>query len=93
MPEPERSPLSRLVLFLVCLSAIAALVASIHYFVIDLPAQKEVPPAPENCIGDECVCPYPPGDYWFDWNLWRCSKPCCYSMFDMKWILTAISGA
>lgn len=49
------SPLARLVLFMICLSIAGSLVAGIHYFATDLPAQKEVQP-PMNRAGDPaCV--------------------------------------
>ena len=36
----EKSPLARLVLFMVCLSIVGAFVAGAHYYVIDVPQQK-----------------------------------------------------
>ncbi|MFA4861310.1 hypothetical protein [Methanoregula sp.] len=36
----EKSPLARLVLFMVCLSIAGSLVAGVHWFAIDLPAQQ-----------------------------------------------------
>ncbi len=92
MPEPERSPLARLILFIACLSAIAVLAAGIHYLAFDLPVQKTVPPAPENCA-EYRPCPFPQGDHWIDWNLYRCDEECCETAFDMHFVLTALSGA
>lgn len=44
MPETceKRSPLARLVVFMVCLSIAGSVVAGVHYFAVDLPAQKVV---------------------------------------------------
>lgn len=50
------TPLSRLVLFLVCLSAAGGIIAGIHYFAIDLPEQME----PIEIIPDNIVPPYNP---------------------------------
>jgi hypothetical protein len=47
MPPSERSPLARLVLFMVCLSVAGGAIAAVHYYAIDLPQQKALP-APEN---------------------------------------------
>jgi hypothetical protein len=44
---PEKSPLARLVLFMVCLSIAGSFAAGLHYFAVDLPQQKSVQ-APEN---------------------------------------------
>lgn len=44
----EKSPLARLMLFMVCLSIAGACVAGAHYYAIDVPQQKalsENPPA------------------------------------------------
>jgi hypothetical protein len=50
-----QTPLARLVLFIFFLAIAGTFVAGIHYFAIDLPAQKEVSP-PANRAGDpECV--------------------------------------
>ena len=44
MPETDekRSPLARLVIFMVCLSIAGSVVAGVHYVAVDLPAQKAV---------------------------------------------------
>lgn len=46
--QPTRSPLARLVLFMVCLSIAGSAVAAVHYYAIDLPARTAVQ-APLNC--------------------------------------------
>jgi len=43
----SRSPLARLVLFMVCLSIAGAFIAGVHYAAIDLPQQQSVT-APTN---------------------------------------------
>lgn len=47
MPESAKSPLTRLVLFMICLAIAGSFVAGVHYFAVDLPQQK-VPEAPAN---------------------------------------------
>jgi hypothetical protein len=63
----SRSPLARLVLFMVCLAIAGSFVAGAHYVVVDLPQQK-VLTAPEN--SDEartcwarCLTAYELDDY------------------------------
>lgn len=48
--QPARSPLARLVLFMVCLSIAGAAAAAVHYYAIDLPAQAMIQP-PQNQQG------------------------------------------
>jgi len=57
MPETNasRSPLARLVLFIVCLAIAASLVAGTHYYAIDLPQQKSLQ-APENAESSNINC-------------------------------------
>jgi len=46
-----KSPLARLVLFMICLSIAGAFVAGVHYLAIDLPQQKSVtPPSNYGCV-------------------------------------------
>lgn len=42
MPEPQRSPLASLVLFMFCLSIAGSALAGAHYYAVDLPAQKNL---------------------------------------------------
>ena len=42
-----RTPLARLVLFMICLSIIGSAIAGIHYYAVDLPQQQSVK-APSN---------------------------------------------
>ena len=78
MMESEKSPLARLVMFMVCLSIAGSFVAGAHYYAIDLPEQKalsELPPANANSdTGEKCtsctsLCPYKP-------NFWQCMEDC-----------------
>jgi hypothetical protein len=45
--QSTRSPLARLVLFMVCVSIAGSIVAGVHYYAVDLPHQNAVT-APEN---------------------------------------------
>jgi hypothetical protein len=47
MSQSQKSPLARLVLFMICLSIAGGFVAGVHYFAIDLPQQQKVQ-APHN---------------------------------------------
>ncbi len=47
MSASERSPLSRLVLFMTCLAILGSLLAGAHYYAVDLPQQNALK-APEN---------------------------------------------
>jgi hypothetical protein len=49
--ESTRSPLARLVLFIVCLSIAGSIVAGVHYYAIDLPQQQNIQ-APANSCGN-----------------------------------------
>lgn len=45
-----QSPLARLVLFVVCLAIAGSIVAGVHYYAVDLPAQNIIhPPANSVC--------------------------------------------
>ena len=51
MPEPQKSPLARLILFMVCLGIAGSLVAGAHYYAVDLPEQQaRALQAPANAI-------------------------------------------
>lgn len=50
-----RSPLARLVLFMICVSVAGAFVAGAHYYVIDLPQQNLVQ-APANFLFGSSAC-------------------------------------
>jgi hypothetical protein len=51
--KPEKTPLARLVLFMICLAALGSIVAGAHYYTIDLPQQAAVV-APANSPSDNC---------------------------------------
>ena len=59
MTESTRSPLARLVLFMVCLSVAGSIVAGVHYYAVDLPEQQSLQ-APTNTYDcwDECNIQY-----------------------------------
>lgn len=85
MPEPERSPLGRLVLFIICLSAAGALIAGIQYFAIEQPQQNAVPPAPENTLPP---CAYPHGGPYQigQCGLYDCKKECCQTANELVYV-------
>jgi hypothetical protein len=54
MAESQKSPLARLVLFIVCLSIAGSIIAGVYYFAIGLPQQNTLQ-APENsACADTC---------------------------------------
>lgn len=52
----ERSPLSGLVLFMVCLAIAGSFLAGAHYYAVDLPAQNAGLP-PDNGLKPTSKCP------------------------------------
>jgi len=76
-----QSPLTRLVLFMICLSVAGSFTAGVHYFAVDLPQQQNVK-APSN------GCMYTYGECTNDYinNRWVslcCYKDCCTSTAEM----------
>lgn len=55
MAESTRSPLARLVVFMVCLSIAGSIVAGVHYYAVDLPQQQSLQ-APTNAYDCWDVC-------------------------------------
>jgi len=55
MPEPNRSPLASLVLFMICLSIAGSIVVGAHYYTVDLPAQKNLQ-ATDNAASNTLNC-------------------------------------
>ena len=53
--QSGKTPLARLVLFICCLAIAGSVVAGLHYYAVDLPAQKNVP-APENSVSSTSNC-------------------------------------
>ena len=49
------APLTKLVLFMFCLSVTGSILAGAHYYTVDLPAQKNLP-APENARYSNSNC-------------------------------------
>lgn len=54
MSGSARSPLARLVLFMVCLSIAGSFVAGVHYVAVDLPQQQTVKAPANGAIGPTC---------------------------------------
>ena len=54
--QSKRSPLARLVLFIVCLAIAGSVVAGMHYEIIDRPAQETALYAPAN--SESCTIIY-----------------------------------
>lgn len=52
--QSSGTPLARLVLFMVCLSIAGGLLATAHYYAVDLPEQNIIQ-APENKCGSACT--------------------------------------
>ncbi len=52
--QTERSPLARLVLFMICLSIAGSCLAGFHYYVVDYPEQYAATHPPMN-YGEYCV--------------------------------------
>lgn len=78
----EKSPLARLVLFMVCLSFAGAFLAGAHYYVIDLPQQKALAEnAPANWdLMEKCntcmnKCVYD-GNNYFECKYFNCATIC-----------------
>ena len=80
----EKTPLARLVLFMVCLSIAGASVAGAHYYVIDMPQQKALsgyPPANANTdLMEKCStcmnnCVYS-GKNYFECKYFKCATIC-----------------
>jgi archaellum component FlaG (FlaF/FlaG flagellin family) len=55
MTVSQRSPLARLVLFMVCLAIAGSILAGAHYYAVDLPQQKTLQ-APENAESSNSNC-------------------------------------
>jgi hypothetical protein len=55
MTASKRSPLARLVFFMVCLSIAGSLIAGVYYLDVDLPAQQNAP-SPENAGHGTALC-------------------------------------
>ena len=52
-----RSPLARLVLFMVCLAIAGSCIAGAHYYTVDLPQQKATPPENGMKLSHQCdIC-------------------------------------
>jgi hypothetical protein len=57
LSQSTRSPLARLVLFMVCLAIAGSCIAGAHYYTVDLPQQKATPPENSIKFGQKCeIC-------------------------------------
>ena len=76
----EKSPLARLVLFMVCLSIAGSFVAGAHYYVIDVPQQKALsgyPPANANTdTAEKCNTCMNGCVHSGKYNYWECKLYC-----------------
>jgi hypothetical protein len=72
MSESAKSPLARLVLFMIGLSVAGAFMAGVHYYAVDLPQQQNVH-APTN------GCAYTRGDCTYEYQNNRWVSVCCYT--------------
>jgi hypothetical protein len=66
-----RTPLARLVLFMVCLSVAGSFLAGVHYFAVDLPQQQSLAAPKNDMCGfvDANYCAGTDTDY-----CWKCVK-------------------
>lgn len=71
----EKSPLARLVLFMVCLSIAGSILAGAHYVTVDLPAQENSP-APLNTIELQAACKICMTSCIFDLDKYGCDLTC-----------------
>ncbi|WP_292368281.1 hypothetical protein [Methanoregula sp. UBA64] len=72
MSESIKSPLARLVLFMICLSVVGLFMAGVQYYAVDLPQQQSVH-APTN------GCAYTHGDCTYEYENNRWESVCCYT--------------
>jgi len=79
----EKSPLARLVLFMVCLAIAGSAVAGAHYYAIDLPQQRNAPhndvgyvPPPLHCneCAENCNVPWTPYGLCYTFCMEDCVK-------------------
>ncbi len=82
--QSEKSPLARFVLFMVCLAIAGSLVAGVHYFVVDKPAQdQQQAPSNKYCAPYEACqsnCPFGYGQcnccsLWYNCGYNNCPHP------------------
>ncbi len=82
MSQSAKSPLARLVLFMVCLSVAGAFIAGVHYFAVDLPQQQNVQAPANGCTYTYGECTYEYINY--RWVSLCCLKDCCTSTAEMS---------
>lgn len=78
--EENRSPLVRLVMFMVCLSVFGSVLAGAGFAVFELPGRASADHAPSN-YGQICTVYQDP--FWAKWNaFWRAGQGCVYEEHD-----------
>jgi len=82
MSESTKSPLARLVLFMICVSVLGSIIAGAHYYTIDLPQQQSVQAPANYCIYTygQCKDLY----YNYHWMKVCCWKDCCTTPADCE---------
>jgi hypothetical protein len=92
IPEKNnpRSPLARLVLFMVCLSVAGSIVAGMHYAVVDIPEQHAAACPPANgdthTRSDECMyTTYADAMWGMVYSWFDPSKDCSAQNTDYGW--------
>ena len=82
-PQTDRSPLVRLVLFIVCLAIAGSIAAGVLYYVAGLPQQQNGT-VPVNSCGADCPGRHPPDAYSIYCQMVcngnpDCNDPVCHS--------------
>jgi len=72
--QSPQSPLTRLVLFMICLAIAGSCIAGAHYYTVDLPQQKMTPPENGPAFGSQCaICQ---ANCAGKLDLWNCLQEC-----------------
>lgn len=82
MSESTKSPLARLVFFMVCLSVLGSIIAGAQYYAVDLPQQQNVQAPANLCLYTygECFT----GGYEYRTITMCCYKDCCTTPADLE---------
>lgn len=73
----EKTPLARLMLFMICLSVAGSIVAGVHYYAVDLPEQKaRALQAPQNAEHLKTACDVCMAGCAWDKDVWGCQQTC-----------------
>lgn len=74
LSQSTRSPLARLVLFMICLAIAGSCIAGAHYYTVDLPQQKATPPGNGFKLGSQCeICK---ANCAGEPDIWNCLQEC-----------------